>query len=130
MIRIHITSVIVDDQAKAEAFYVDKLGFRKKHDIPAGGARWLTVENVDGSGVELLLEPCGYDFAKTWQSTLYDNGIPITSFGVDDIKAEVKRLREAGVVVRGEPSEAREGMPSVVTIEDGCGNLLMLVEQP
>lgn len=130
MIRIHITSVIVDDQAKAEKFYVEKMGFRKKHDFPAGGARWLTVENADGTGVELLLEPCGYDFAKAWQASLYENGIPITSFAVDDIKAEAKRLREAGVTVRGEPSEARDGMPSVVTIEDGCGNLLMLVEQP
>lgn len=130
MIRIHIASVIVDDQAKAERFYVEKMGFRKKHDMPAGGARWLTVENADGSGVELLLEPCGYDFAKAWQTSLYENGIPITSFGVDDINAEVKRLREAGVLVRGEPSEARDGMPSVATIEDGCGNLLMLVETP
>lgn len=130
MMRIHITSVIVDDQDKAGAFYVDKMGFRKKHDLPAGGGRWLTVENADGSGVELLLEPCGFDFARTWQEALYERGIPITSFGVDDIHAEVKRLREAGVTVRGEPSEPKEGMPSVVTIEDGCGNLLMLVEQP
>ena len=130
MIRIHIASVIVDDQAKAETFYVETMGFRKKHDFPAGGARWLTVENADGSGVELLLEPCGYEFAKTWQESLYNNGIPITSFGVDDIQAEVKRLRGAGVTVRGEPSEKTDAMPSVVLIEDGCGNLLMLVEQP
>ena len=130
MIKIHITSVIVDDQAKAEAFYVGKLGFRKKHDFPAGGARWLTVENAGGSGVEMLLEPCGYDFAKAWQSSLHEHGIPITSLGVDDITAEVNRLREVGVVVRGEPSPATDGMPSVVLIEDGCGNLPMLVESP
>ena len=128
MIRINIASVFVDDQAKAEAFYAGKLGFRKKHDVPMGDARWLTVENTDGSGVELLLEPCGHDFVKAYQSALYERGIPATSFGVDDIQAEVRRLRQEGVTIRGEPSEPKEGAPSVVMIEDGCGNLLMLVE--
>ena len=34
--RIYVTSVFVDDQAKALAFYTGKLGFIVKHDIPLG----------------------------------------------------------------------------------------------
>jgi catechol 2,3-dioxygenase-like lactoylglutathione lyase family enzyme len=128
MIKINIASVLVDDQAKAEAFYVDVLGFVKKHDVPAGGARWLTVANADGSGVELLLEPMGYDFARTYQKALFDKGIPITSLGCDDIRAEYERLKARGVAFRSEPSTPSAGMPSMVLFEDGCGNLLLLVE--
>ncbi|WP_201830091.1 VOC family protein [Microvirga zambiensis] len=128
MIKINITSVLVDDQAKAEAFYVDVLGFVKKHDVPAGGARWLTVANADGSGVELLLEPMGYEFAKTYQRALFDNGIPITSLGCDDIRAEYERLKARGVTFRSEPSTPSAGMPPMVMFEDGCGNLLLLIE--
>lgn len=128
MIRINIASVLVDDQDKAEKFYTGVLGFVKKHDVPAGGARWLTVANPDGSGVELLLEPLGFEFARTWQKALFDAGIPLTSFGCDDIRAEYERLTALGGVFRGEPTKPAPGMPAVVTLEDGCGNLIMLVE--
>ena len=64
MIRIDLTSVYVDDQAKALAFYTEKLGFVKKTDVPAGGARWLTVVSPAApDGVELLLEPTGHPAA-------------------------------------------------------------------
>lgn len=127
MIRIHISSVIVDDQDRAEAFYVGKLGFRKKQDFPAGGGRWLTVENADGSGVELALEPSGYEFSKAYQAQLFAHGIPITSLAVDDLDVECERLRAAGVVVRGTPEWAGHG-PPMTLIEDGCGNLLLLIQ--
>jgi catechol 2,3-dioxygenase-like lactoylglutathione lyase family enzyme len=42
-VRIELTSVFVDDQRKALAFYTDVLGFRAHHDIPLGAASWLTV---------------------------------------------------------------------------------------
>lgn len=56
--RIHLTSVFVDDQAKAERFYTEILGFVKKHDVPVGEKdRWLTVVSPDEpGGTELLLE--------------------------------------------------------------------------
>lgn len=78
MIRCNLSSVMVLDQQKAEDFYVGRLGFIKKHDVPAGGARWLTVQAADGSGVELLLEPAGMDFARDYQQALYERGIPFT----------------------------------------------------
>ena len=56
--RIHLTSVLVDDQAKALAFYTDVLGFVKKTEVPVGEYAWLTVVSPDDpDGVELVLEP-------------------------------------------------------------------------
>lgn len=125
MIRIAVTSVFVDDQAKALDFYTDVLGFQKKRDVPAGGARWLTVVSpADPDGVELLLEPNGNPIAKTYQQALYDAGIPATTFAVDDLQAEYDRLRERGVAFTSEPV-THEGVTSVV-FDDTCGNLIGL----
>jgi len=96
--RIVVTSVLVDDQEKALRFYTDVLGFEKKADIPTGDARWLTVVSPqDPDGIELLLEPDEHPAAKTFKDALVADGIPATSFGVDDIDAEVRRLKEHGV---------------------------------
>ncbi|MHB2266703.1 VOC family protein [Aliihoeflea sp. PC F10.4] len=129
MIRINISSIVVNDQEKAERFYCDVLGFKKKRDIPFDGARWLTVENPDGSGVELSLEPAGFDFAKTYQKALYENGVPVTSFGSDDIDADYERLSKAGVVFRGKPAGEPVTNVRIAILEDGCGNLVMLTQE-
>ena len=94
MIRIKLTSVMVDDQAKAFDFYTNVLGFVVKRDIPMGEARWLTVVTADEpDGTELLLEPMGgLAEAPGFQKALFNAGIPITAFAVDDIEAEYKRL--------------------------------------
>ena len=125
MIKINLTSVIVDDQAKALAFYTDVLGFVKKMDIPMGGARWLTVVSPAApDGVELLLEPTGHPASKVYQKALFDSGVPLTSFAVDDLHAEYDRLTKRGVVFRGKPTPA--GPVTVATLEDTCGNLIQL----
>jgi catechol 2,3-dioxygenase-like lactoylglutathione lyase family enzyme len=129
MIRCNLSSVLVHDQQVAEDFYVGKLGFTKKHDFPAGGARWLTVIAADGSGAEVLLEPSGFDFSKAYQKALHDKGIPLTSFGCDDVQAEYERLVKLDVTFRGEPTKHADD-PTTVVFEDGCGNLIMLVEIP
>src|SRR5215216_2982134 len=96
--RIVVTSVLVDDQAKAHRFYTDVLGFVTKHDIDLGEARWLTVVSPkDPEGTELLLEPDGHPAAKPFKAALVDDGIPATSFGVDDVQGEYERLRGLGV---------------------------------
>ncbi|WP_033439679.1 VOC family protein [Saccharothrix sp. NRRL B-16314] len=125
MIRINITSVLVDDQAKALAFYTEKLGFTKKTDVPAGGARWLTVTSpADPDGVELLLEPDGHPAARPFKEALVDDGIPYTSFAVDDVHAEVERLKALGVVFTQDATD----MGPVVTavLDDTCGNLIQI----
>lgn len=124
--RVTVSSVLVNDQAKAHKFYTEKLGFVTKMDMPMGdGSRWLTLvspENPDG--VELLLEPTGHPASPIYQKAIYDSGIPLTMFSVDDVRAEYARLKALGVEFRGEP--ATESWGSYATFDDTVGNLIML----
>ena len=125
MIRITVTSVFVDDQAKALAFYTDKLGFRKKTDVPAGGARWLTVVSpADPDGVELLLEPDGHPAVGPYKQALVGDGIPATQFAVDDVRAEVERLKGLGVEFTQDATDL--GPVVTAVLDDTCGNLIQL----
>jgi catechol 2,3-dioxygenase-like lactoylglutathione lyase family enzyme len=127
MIRIPLTSVLVADQAKALSFYTDVLGFIKKTDIPLGEARWLTVVSPAApDGVELLLEPAGHPAAKVFQKAMFDDGIPLTSFAVDDIEAEYARMTRLGVVFRSKPTKA--GPVTIALLEDTCGNLIQIAQ--
>jgi predicted enzyme related to lactoylglutathione lyase len=124
---IGLSSVMVDDQEKAVKFYTGVLGFVKKQDIPTGEFRWLTVTSPEGSGeIELVLEPMGFPPAKDYQSALFEAGIPLTAFFTRDIHSEYKRLKERGVVFRGEPQEMGAIISAI--FEDTCGNLINLVQ--
>lgn len=126
--QIKIASLYVNDQDKALDFYTGKLGFTKMADIPMGPSyRWLTVVSPEGvAGVELALEGLHFEGAKAYQQALYSAGIPATAFVTTDVEAEARQLRERGVVVRGEPVDM--GPIKAVTFEDGCGNLIHLVQ--
>jgi catechol 2,3-dioxygenase-like lactoylglutathione lyase family enzyme len=124
--RIHLSSVFVDDQEKALRFYTDVLGFAKKNDVPLGAHRWLTVVSPeDPDGTELLLEPDAHPAVKPYTSALAEDGIPAASFAVDDVRAEYDRLREAGVRFTQEPLEM--GPVTTAVLDDTCGNLIQLV---
>ena len=126
--RIVVTSVFVDDQGKALDFYTNVLGFVKKQDVPAGRFRWLTVVSPsDSEGVELLLEPNDNVAARTYQKAIFEQGIPATSFGVEDLEREYERLQKLGVVFRSSP--ARTGPVLTAVLEDTCGNLIQLAEK-
>lgn len=123
--RITVTSVLVDDQEKALRFYTGTLGFVKKTDVPAGGARWLTVVSPDQpEGTELLLEPDGHPAAKPFKAALVEDGIPYTSFAVDDVRAEYECLRALGVRFTQEPVEM--GPVTTAVFDDTCGNLIQI----
>ena len=125
--RIKLTSVFVSDQEKALQFYTEVLGFAKKTDIPTGKDRWLTVVSPEGPGdVELLLEPMGFDPARTYQKALFDGGIPLTSFGVDDIEKEHARLEKLGVRFKTKPTKM--GPVTLAVLDDTCGNLIQIVQ--
>jgi catechol 2,3-dioxygenase-like lactoylglutathione lyase family enzyme len=125
MIRINLTSVLVDDQEKALAFYTGMLGFQKKNDVPLGDARWLTVVSpADPDGPELVLEPDSHPAAKPFKEAIVEDGIPYTSFAVDDVKAEFDRLRALGVRFTQEPMDA--GPVWVAVLDDTCGNLIQI----
>lgn len=125
MIRINITSVFVDDQAKALAFYTEKLGFIKKTDVPTGDARWLTVVSpVNPEGTELLLEPDGHPAAGPFKKALVADGIPFTQFTVDDVYAEAERLKGLGVEFTQDATDL--GPVVTAVFDDTCGNLIQL----
>lgn len=124
-LRINVTSVLVDDQEKALAFYTDVLGFVKKEDIPLGEFRWLTVVSADDpDGVELVLEPDAHPAAKPFKSAITADGIPWTSFSVDDVQAEHQRLEAAGVRFTLPPTDA--GPVTIAIFDDTCGNLIQI----
>ena len=125
--RITLTSVLVDDQEKALRFYTDVLGFRKKTEVPLGEHRWLTVVSPEQpDGVELVLEPDGHPAVRPFKEALVADGIPFTAFAVDDVQAEVERLKGLGVVFTQEP--LRMGPVTTAVLDDTCGNLLQLAQ--
>lgn len=125
--RIALTSVFVDDQRAALAFYTDVLGFQKRHDIPLGEDFWLTVVSPDApDGPELLLEPAGHPAVKPYRDALVEDGIPLAQFAVDDLEAEHARLSSLGVVFTQAPTDI--GTAVVAVLDDTSGNLIQLIE--
>jgi catechol 2,3-dioxygenase-like lactoylglutathione lyase family enzyme len=126
--KINLTSVLVDDQAKALAFYTDVLGFVKKRDIPLGDHRWLTLVSPDDpDGPELLLEPDEHPAAKPFKDALVADGIPFTSFAVNDVRLDFERLKALGVRFTQEPT--RMGPVTTAVLDDTCGNLIQIAAQ-
>jgi len=126
--KIKLSSVFVENQAKALKFYTDILGFVKKTDLPVGKFRWLTVVSPDGPAeIELVLEPNENPAARTYQKAIYDQGIPATAFFVDDIQKEYERLKTLGVIFTMEPTET--GSVTVAIFDDTCGNLIQIVQE-
>ncbi|MFR9774468.1 VOC family protein [Micromonospora sp. MS34] len=125
--RIHLTSVLVHNQDEALRFYTEVLGFVKKTEVPLGEHRWLTVVSPgDPDGCELLLEPDGHPAAKPWKEALVNDGIPYTSFAVEDVHSEFERLRGLGVRFTQEPLQM--GPVTTAVFDDTCGNLIQIVQ--
>ncbi|MFC8510013.1 VOC family protein [Streptomyces sp. NPDC057411] len=124
--RIHLTSVFVDDQEKALRFYTDVLGFEKKTEVPLGEYAWLTVVSPEApDGTELLLEPDVHPAVKPYKEALVEDGIPAAAFAVDDVRGEYERLRALGVRFTQEPTEM--GPVTIAVLDDTCGNLIQIV---
>ena len=124
--RIRLNSIFVDDQQKALDFYTGILGFEKSEDIPVGEFRWLTVASPEGGGAELSLEPNANPAAKTYQKALFEQGIPITAFEVDDMDLEFQRLSALGVTFTTNPTNA--GPVTLAVFADTCGNLIQIYQ--
>ncbi len=129
MIKIKLASVSIADYDKALAFYTEKLGFVKKHDMDlGGGVRWLTVVSPgEPDGVELLLEPnATYPAMQALKADLVRDGIPFTAFQVDDIYGEYERMSALGVEFTMEPTAM--GPTTVAILDDTCGNLIQIYQ--
>jgi glyoxylase I family protein len=126
-VRIKLTSIMVDDQDKALRFYRDVLGFQKKHEIPVGEYKWLTVVSPEGpDDLELSLEPNANPAAKVFQEAMFKQGIPLAAFEVPDIQSDYERLRRHGVAFTREPT--RTGPVTIAVFSDTCGNLIQLYQ--
>ena len=123
--KINLTSVLVDDQDKALRFYTDVLGFTKKNEIPLGAHRWLTVVSPEEpDGVELVLEPDEHPAVRPFKDALAEDGIPFTSFAVEDVQGEYERLTALGVRFTQEP--VTSGPVTTAVLDDTCGNLIQI----
>jgi glyoxylase I family protein len=125
--RIKLTSIMVDDQDKGLRFYTEVLGFKKKHDIPVGEYRWITVTSPEGpDDLELALEPNANPAGKTFQDAMFSQGIPLAAFEVADIAAEFARLTAKGVTFTRQAAQA--GPVTFAVFADTCGNLIQLYQ--
>ncbi len=126
--RINLTSVFVDDQREALAFYTEILGFQKHRDIPLGEDSWLTLVSPDSpDGPELLLEPSSHPAVKPYRDALVADGIPLAQFSVDDIDNEYQRLSAAGIRFTQPPTDIGDAI--VAVFDDTCGNLIQIVAE-
>ena len=126
--RIKLTSIMVEDQAKALRFYTETLGFNKKSDFPVGEYRWITVVSPEEpNDLELSLEPNANPAGKKFQEAMFSQGIPVAAFEVSDIAAEFDRLKKKGVAFTKEPTPA--GPVTFAIFADGCGNLIQLYQK-
>lgn len=127
--KIHLTSVLVDDQEKALQFYTETLGFVKKYDVPAGDYRWITVVSpTNPDGPQLLLEPDQYPAARALKQSLVADGMPYTQFAVENVQTEYERLSTLGVRFTQEPTEM--GPVTTAVFDDTCGNLIQIATEP
>jgi catechol 2,3-dioxygenase-like lactoylglutathione lyase family enzyme len=127
MITVALTSILVDDQDRAERFYTKILGFQVKMDFPVGAYRWLTVVSpVAPDGVQVVLEPMAHEWARSFQTAMREAGAPATALQTDDIAAEYTRLTALGVVFTGPPTAA--GPVTQAVLDDTCGNWIQLFQ--
>lgn len=121
--RIHLSAIFVEDQAKALRFYTEVLGFEKAEDVPVGKHRWLTVMSPeDRDGTQLVLEPDAHPAVGPFRDALVADGIPFTQFAVADVHAEHARLTALGVRFTQAPVDL--GPVTTAVFEDTCGNLI------
>jgi predicted enzyme related to lactoylglutathione lyase len=125
--KIKLTSVYVDDQERALAFYTDVLGFQKKADFSNGPFRWLTVgsaEDTDGTQLQLALND--NPASKAYQQAMFDQGQPAAMFNSDDLAAEFEHIRARGAEVVMPPTEVPGSI--IARVKDGCGNLIQITQ--
>jgi len=126
--KINLLGILVDDQVKAREFYSKTLGFQIKHNTPMGEHHWITLVSPDDpNGPELSLEPDIHPAAKPFKQAMVNDGIPFTSFAVQDINAEHKRLESLGVRFTTSPTDY--GTVIAATFDDTCGNLIQITQE-
>ena len=126
--KINLSSVFVDNQDQALRFYTEVLGFSKKEEVPLGEHKWLTVVSPDDpNGTELVLEPDDHPAVRPFKAALVKDGIPFTSFAVQDVHREFERLSKRGVRFTQPPVSM--GPVTTAVLDDTCGNLIQIAQR-
>jgi predicted enzyme related to lactoylglutathione lyase len=123
LMKIALTSVIVNNPNEAFKFYTEVLGFVKRMYIPEANLA-IVVSPEEPNGPGLLLEPNDNPIGKTFQEALYRQELPAIVLGVEDIQKEYERLKKLGVVFRKEPTKTEWGTQAL--FDDTCGNLIQI----
>ncbi|TQJ52344.1 VOC family protein [Streptomyces sp. NBC_00080] len=129
MIKVAMTSVYVDDVAKAHAFYTEVLGFETRLHMDLGeGTLFVTVGAAEGAqrDLQLLLEPGQGPIAEPYRAALREAGLPCIVFSVDDLDAEYERLRGLGVRFTHPPQD--QGPAVAAVLDDTVGNFVQLTQ--
>ena len=125
--KIKLTSIYVDDQAKALRFYTEVLGFTKKSDFGNGPYRWLTVASPDEpDGTELQLARNDDPAGKAYQQAKFQQGQPAVMFYSDDIKGDHERITARGGAFSMPPTEVTGS--TIAQLNDTCGNLIQITQ--
>src|SRR5271169_4461684 len=125
--KIKVTSIHVDDQAKALGFYTDVLGFAKKADFSNGQYRWLTVASPEEpEGTELQLALNNNPAAKAYQQAIFQQRQPAANFFTDDVKGDCERIKALGAEFTMPPTDVTAS--TIAMLNDTCGNLIQLTQ--
>jgi predicted enzyme related to lactoylglutathione lyase len=125
--KIKLTSVHVDDQAKALRFYTEVLGFVKKTDFSNGPFRWLTVASAeDPDGTELQLALNDNPAARDYQQAMFQQAQPAAMFFTDDVQGDYERLKARGADFTMPPTDVTGS--KIARLNDTCGNLIQVTQ--
>ena len=125
--RIKLTSVFVDDQAKALRFYTEVLGFTKKADFSQGPYRWLTVVSTEEpDGTELQLSSNSNPATKTYQQAMFQQNQPAVMVYTDDVQADYERMKALGAEFTMPPTDVTAS--KIAMLKDTCGNLIQVTQ--
>ena len=125
--NIKLTSVYVDDQAKALRFYTEVLGFTKTADFSQGPFRWLTVASPDDpDGTELQLAQNDNPAAKAYQQAMFEQKQSAILFHSEDIFGEYERIKARGAEFVMPPSDVTGA--TIARLHDTCGNLIQIAQ--
>jgi len=125
--KIKLTSVHVDDQAKALRFYTEVLGFVKKTDFSNGPFRWLTVASQeDPDGTELQLALNDNPAARAYQQAMFQQAQPAAMFFTDDVQGDYERLKARGADFTMPPTDVTGS--KIARLNDTCGNLIQVTQ--
>jgi catechol 2,3-dioxygenase-like lactoylglutathione lyase family enzyme len=127
--------VYVLNQESAFDFYINKLGFKVKMDVPMGAnARWLTVTPPEQPEMEITLFPVAIgqmfneETVKLMTELIRKGTFGPGVFTCKDIYATYEELKAKGVEFMKPPTKEFYGTETL--FKDDSGNWFSLQQQP